>query len=74
MTDTKDKAEDIIECPLCFTSIHSKMVANPETRDKTILHLWSCPACPFLGFEHVTFEDYNLLGDYLAGDKNIIIK
>lgn len=44
MISTDKKQEEGIACPLCgeFT---------PHEKVEGTTHIWSCPACPFVGFE-----------------------
>ena len=37
----------VVKCPLC----QAEMEYRPKKYDEMITHIWSCPACPFVGFE-----------------------
>lgn len=48
---------EAIECPLCNELVEHK--TNGGT------HIWSCPECPFVGFEYYSPNDFQHLVDSL---------
>lgn len=56
--------EHTIICPLCRTKINYKKI-NSRYKDPDPTHIWSCPNCPFIGFEYYTNKNTKDLEKYL---------
>ena len=57
---------NITKCPLCDTRIrlkYKKITSKNKNTENT--HIWSCPNCPFVGFEYYTNKNIKDLKKYL---------